>query len=765
LHPQYRTSESNSQLFGEVISFQEDATVVSSVVDSPAPVSRHAAFDIETGIAGASYDGGVMSPGSYGGGLVSLSTNESSSSPPPPQRSIQTLFQQCGAHLNRDLIRTSNVATNELANIVRIAKRQVLRLPEPSTPSSADNLNDLKYLQNVHREKVEQLTNVQHDEHFDFCLVLTPQAVYEFWADLLDFRAEQLGEEAVANASSPQTQGTEETQNSEDDPPVEETLDARPFTTPKTGIRRRRGRFSNEETPSVIKETPKAPHTAYSGIQFSAGMLSVDESGRRVVKQRLSMFERAVGVFSPPKRPSFGSRTHVFDDTPTPNVTKATPVTSQRRRFGNRNIGADGSTPDFMTPPVRALLRRNSSIKKRRITLMSSATTLRSAPIRDDDQLTSTGKRRKCNPNSLTIEDIPNQVIPRGIAARTNGMMQFLSALKRGIVLRRHRPGAEAVFCKIISTDGGDTIKYQHVDDEEAIMAFKEQRVRFNRKRSKRSSPTTLRSIEKRWSLKQVTNESDDLQKFSLPDYIAAHQYRKQVLKDQARVSKKMTELATKAANSGLVRAADLVAVHAARHDDPRTNNGELGTASLRRSKSEYYAPHTFSLVMRVSRSLGKGKLSNSEASEKWHAGDGNDAKFKTLDLEAATEGEYWLVFRGFLLLHRDAASGRYAAQRAAGFGNTRRSVDQGDVETEAPENLLQKDTFKEPPTVSLMEKLIVKWRGIDASYMEGSVAEGAVPPPSDYFLGFRSPGTQVCTYCFRWRFVSRSFRFSHLFF
>jgi hypothetical protein len=367
--------------------------------------------------------------------------------------------------------------------------------------------------------------------------------------------------------------------------------------------------------------------------------------------------------------------------------------------------------------------------------------------MQDDDKLTSTGKRLKRNPNSLTIEDIPTQVIPRGIAARTNGMMQFLSALKRGIVVRRHRPGAEAVFCKIISTDGGDTIRYQYVDDDEAMMAFKEQRVRFNSKRSTRSSPTTLRSIEKRWSLKQVTNESDDLQTFSLPDYIAAKQYRRQLLKDQAGVSKKVTDLATKVANSGLVRTADLVAVHAARHEDPRSNNGELGTASLRRSKSEYYAPHTFSLVARVSRSLGKGKVSNSEASEKWHVGDGNDAKFKTLDFEAATEGEYWLVFRGFLLLHRDAASGRYAAQRAAGFGNTRRSVDQGDAEAEAPENLLQKDTFKEPPTVSLIEKLIVKWRGIDATYMEGSVAEGAVPPPSDYFLGFRSPGTQVCTY------------------
>ena len=70
------------------------------------------------------------------------------------------------------------------------------------------------------------------------------------------------------------------------------------------------------------------------------------------------------------------------------------------------------------------------------------------------------GKRRKRNPNSLEIDDIPTQVIPRGIAARTNGMMEFLQALKRGIAVRRHRPGTEAVFVRLISTDGGDTIKY-----------------------------------------------------------------------------------------------------------------------------------------------------------------------------------------------------------------------------------------------------------------------------------------------------------------
>lgn len=37
--------------------------------------------------------------------------------------------------------------------------------------------------------------------------------------------------------------------------------------------------------------------------------------------------------------------------------------------------------------------------------------------------------------------------------------------------------------------------------------------------------------------------------------------------------------------------------------------------------------------------------------------------------METETEGEYWLVFRGFLQLQRDVAVGKMSAQRAKGFG------------------------------------------------------------------------------------------------
>jgi hypothetical protein len=40
-----------------------------------------------------------------------------------------------------------------------------------------------------------------------------------------------------------------------------------------------------------------------------------------------------------------------------------------------------------------------------------------------------------------------------------NGLGQFLEALKIGIVVRRHWPGAKSVFVQLYSDDGGDTIK------------------------------------------------------------------------------------------------------------------------------------------------------------------------------------------------------------------------------------------------------------------------------------------------------------------
>jgi hypothetical protein len=103
------------------------------------------------------------------------------------------------------------------------------------------------------------------------------------------------------------------------------------------------------------------------------------------------------------------------------------------------------------------------------------------------------------------------------------------------------------------------------------------------------------------------------------------------------------------------------------------------------------------------------------------------------------------MVLRGFLLLHRDAAAGRFSAQRAGG-GSFHRNAVGGD----------NTDSIPVPPTVRFVEALPSNSKpsllDIMARKLIGSTDEmeqkivpySGVPPPSDYFLGFSSPGTQV---------------------
>jgi hypothetical protein len=173
---------------------------------------------------------------------------------------------------------------------------------------------------------------------------------------------------------------------------------------------------------------------------------------------------------------------------------------------------------------------------------------------------------------------------------------------------------------------------------------------------------------------------------------------------------------------------------------------GELGTASLRKSNSDYNMGQTFSIVVNASQRFGQNQTHGKNKSEcvdnKWKSGEGTEIQFKVLDFEAASLGEYWLIFRGFLLLHRDVVVGRFAADRRAGIGGgNRRGEDQPIVELE---NILHRDEFQEPVTVGALERLVVQLRNLDQTYMHGAITPNAVPPPSDYFLGFKSPGTQV---------------------
>jgi len=63
----------------------------------------------------------------------------------------------------------------------------------------------------------------------------------------------------------------------------------------------------------------------------------------------------------------------------------------------------------------------------------------------------------------------------------------------------------------------------------------------------------------------------------------------------------------------------------------------------------------TFSIIVP---SLIQRFSSLREANDAWYAGQASFKSFSFLDLETATDGEYWMLFRGFLLLNRDAVNG-----------------------------------------------------------------------------------------------------------
>ena len=573
------------------------------------------------------------------------------------------------------------------------------------------NLPCLEYLRNQHVEKMKALfpqNETEDDEPvYDFCLVLTPQEVYSFWADILDFREEILGEEVVEAMEN----------HWKDTTTISSKIGVYSQPTPHSNARNKQGHDSHSasttprrrRSPLVarsinaspqFKQQPRRPplHRGESKISTTSGLApagqstrfpfaspgiySMADSSRVSERSHRSLFDRAVGT-----GPQSGFPTSLSDDTDNNGEDMGAMYSGNiRRKWGKsqaRIISQQGlnndttNKPGLMSPAtmIRSVTRGTALVRRPPVSRFAEPQASRS----------------NNGPHEIRLEDIPNQVIPRGIAARTNGILLFLSALRRGFVVRRHRPGHEAMLCKLFSVDGGDTIQYEWVDHTTAMKAFSDQRQRYSK-------------------------DSD----FTHPIPWV------QMPSHEPRTGRK-----------GSFRTADIVVVHPARHPDPRSEEGDHGSITLRKSRSDYFEERTFTFVCRP---RATGSLDEFEA--KWYKNEGSESQYRYLDFETATEGEYWLGFRGMLLLHRDAAVGRFAEQRAAGIGSSYCRDDggqDGDIQYK-----LHVDEFLEPVTVGFMEKMIVDWRGMDPKYMVGYKAPGAVPPPSDYFLGFKSPGTTI---------------------
>ncbi|OEU15884.1 hypothetical protein FRACYDRAFT_240580 [Fragilariopsis cylindrus CCMP1102] len=528
--------------------------------------------------------------------------------------------------------RATSVANDLLAKYYR----------PPLSPRSRE-LKDLQYLKQSHKEKIGQWlpsnndtsndpnesfkssfkdgqsnSHEADDDNFsDFVIVLTPQEAYKYWADLLDFREEHFGmdsldvwgrqlqspagastnttdsrtsveevssEENEKEKSDHQSAKSSDTDSSQHDDDDEAFADL--SSTPLTGLLRRRSNLFSPATPS------RRGHGRMSMFERALQSPSLTSSSRSRTFSQSSYY-------------SHSNHNSIYTDSgdeagtisATPTNTERPSLSAVRRRWGNPTIPSQStkSFANILSPPIRSLTRGTGS-EGNHMMLSSSMNSYgnKQNSIRDNSIKINTkvvqevgngDDQENHNPNwtFCNEEDIPNPTIPRGIAARTNGMIRFLSALKRGIVVRRHRPNKDSIFCRLSSNDGGDTIKFQLIDPEEAMVAFKEQRVRYNRNLTHSSTPTSVRAISTDWSCIGGPSEGSPVHKFKVPDHVAAQKYREKFQREHG-TAKRLFDVALKAANSGVVRATDIVAVHPAIHNDPRhpgLRKGELGTASL----------------------------------------------------------------------------------------------------------------------------------------------------------------------------------------
>jgi Calcium-activated chloride channel len=716
-----------------------------------------------------------------------------------------------GSGLNNDAQYHSTAHLS--AGATRAAAAAAIPLSPPRRPNGTRRTHaeqDLNDLTERHRQKVRQLAQrytgdddqanptaplLHDDEYFDFCLVLQPQEAYAFWAGLLDFRVEILGQEAVnaleqacetmreADGAIPKVSAGPSDDGDEDNSILhvddEESGRSRgnssrfededdsllSILTPNPrcniGVHNRRvnstAKKESSMTPVSCFVPPKHPVSSSKYVAPSPGFYSVATAGCGATLMsiqsaaRLSVFERALFA-----NPQTGGFEMVDDSLSLQAEAAAAPCTlpfglnssAQQQRVKWGNHATLSSTKAKPTIFYNSSQKKNPNLQQLCVNASASSPPAQSLAQDGSSGTTrlSTGKdihpeveavskstsNRSRDHTVIGMESIPNQVIPRGVAARTNGMLPFLNAVTtRGIVVRRHRPGHEALFYRIYSEDRGDTLQYEILDNhKQAMQAFEEQREKYNKR--------TASSMD---------GENIDPQTDVLRASPWSYATTDSVLNKDVAATGDVVSNALKAIKRGSVRTADIVAIHPARHQDPRSEEGEKGTSTLRRSKSEYMEDRTFSIVYRASQSRLRGNTASlDEVENRWYKGEGNDNFFKYVDFEAATEGEYWLLFRGLLLLHRDAAVGRFAEQRAAGIGShyCRLEGELSDQIDGGEKNRLHIDEFHEPVTAGCMERLLVKLRNQDTTYMKGFTLEGAVPPPSDFFLGFCTPGTAI---------------------
>jgi hypothetical protein len=321
------------------------------------------------------------------------------------------------------------------------------------------------------------------------------------------------------------------------------------------------------------------------------------------------------------------------------------------------------------------------------------------------------GQAKKGNPNVLDPASIPNPKVPRGMA-RKQGLEEFLWALEQGFVVRRHRPGHDPVFLKLCSKNRGDTIQYEYIGPEDAATALRSQIQRYGNNDVRGVDDKVVRQRISPWAPGYKSDQSgDDNDQLNADEIktdsqraLSLEQYNTSLPGNESRrssfggiidsLTSYTSKAITRAVYSGSFKAADVVEVQRATHGDPlsRSEDGTMlqGSHTFRECKEinnrkwlkdcemydldnecntdlkttiqDEYARkipesiRTFSLILP---SMIQRFSSIKEANYLWSEGETSFKNFAFLDIETATNGEYWMLFRGFLLLHRDAYNGK----------------------------------------------------------------------------------------------------------
>jgi hypothetical protein len=160
----------------------------------------------------------------------------------------------------------------------------------------------------------------------------------------------------------------------------------------------------------------------------------------------------------------------------------------------------------------------------------------------------------------------------------------------------------------------------------------------------------------------------------------------------------------------------------------------------------------------------------------KRYSGKDSPHNFRYIDFETETKEEYWLISRGFLLLQREASKGRFARQRAMGVSS---HVNKLELEIQRENQRREEQSKREEEqanaggSLKLALAKVTRALGLDERTQEHNTIrnisdafqnaelscsnnapnfrptfdrfkECTLPPPSDFFLGFGSSGTQV---------------------